>query len=146
MVDLTAHPPRRWSDKLAGYVWLPRLVDKVRAFQSGNLGTYAYPSFLDRVFLKYCHLSPAQIEQAVREHTSDEAIGTFVRRHTNHMQEQIEALNERFRQRWGMALRTLDCDDGYMKGLGYPIPQFLQPSIWRLYRKWAAGKASATKL
>jgi hypothetical protein len=146
MVDLTAHPPRRWSDKLAGYVWLPRLVDKVRAFQSGNLGAYAYPSFLDRVFLKYCHLTPVLIEQAVRENTSDEAIGTFVRRHTSHTQEQIAALNRQFKRRWGLALRTLDCDDGYMKGLSYPIPRFLQPFVWRLYRKWAAGKVSATKL
>jgi len=86
------------------------------------------------------------IEQAVRENTGDEAIGTFVRRHTNHRQEQIEALNAQFKRRWGLALRTLDCDDGYRKGLGYPIPRFLQPFIWRMYRQWAAKKASATKL
>ena len=37
-MDLGQHPPRRWSETLAGMIWLPRLIDKVRAFQAGTLG------------------------------------------------------------------------------------------------------------
>jgi len=44
MTDLWIQPPRRWNETLAGYLWLPRLIDKIRAFQSGTLGAYAYPS------------------------------------------------------------------------------------------------------
>ena len=66
-MDLGQHPPRRWSDTLAGMIWLPRLIDKVRAFQAGTLGSYAYPSALDQSFMRRFQLTPAYIEPLVRE-------------------------------------------------------------------------------
>lgn len=60
-MDLSQQSPRRWSDTLAGIMWLPRLIDKVRAFQAGTLGTYAYPSALDQSFMRRFQLTPAYI-------------------------------------------------------------------------------------
>ncbi len=71
MVDPTTRPPRRWSDTLASYLWLLRLIDKVRASQSENRGSYSYACssilILDRAFLPQRGLSPSLIEQAVQE-------------------------------------------------------------------------------
>jgi hypothetical protein len=36
---------------LAGYAWLPRMIDKARAARAGTLGTYCYPCPIDRTCL-----------------------------------------------------------------------------------------------
>lgn len=146
MADLTRRPPRRWSETLAGYLWLARLVDKVRAFQAGTLGTYAYPSMLDRTFLRAIKLSPAAIERIVRDQRDDQAIGAAVLRHTGQGPSDIAALNEALIRKYRLAFRILDQDDGYTKGRGYPVPRFLQPFLWRAYQRWCARKASADRL
>jgi len=146
MMDLTTHPPRRWNEALEGYLWLPRLIDKVRAFQSGKLGHYAYPSYLDRVFLRQLGLSPAFIEQTVRQYEMDEPIGRAVRAQSRHTSEEIQRCNEQFARRWRFVLNLMDRDDGYVRGRGYLIPGWLQPIVWRSYQRWAARKASATQL
>ncbi len=146
MADLLNKAPRRWNETLAGYVWLPRLIDKVRAHQAGTLGTYAYPSMLDQVFLRRCRLSPAELEMAVRNAKADEDVGAYVRSHTGHTPEQIQTDNERFERQYRWPLTILDQDDGYTSGPGYPFPSFLQPVLWRAYQRWCGRKASATRL
>jgi hypothetical protein len=145
-MDLREHSPRRWSESLAGLIWLPRLIDKVRAFQAGTLGTYAYPSALDRSFMRRFHITPALIEQLVRETATDDAIGAAIRRHLNLADEEIGRRCTVFRQQYRLAFAILDRDDGYVHGLGYPIPRCLQPPIWRWYQRWSAQKASATSI
>lgn len=145
-MDLGQQPPRRWSDTLAGMIWLPRLIDKVRAFQAGTLGTYAYPSALDQSFMRRFHFTPAFIEPLVRETPSDDAIGAAVREHLRLTDEEIEQRCAIFREKYRFALAVLDGDDGYVRGLGYPIPRFLQAPLWRWYQHWSAQKASATSI
>jgi uncharacterized protein DUF5069 len=146
MNDLSANPPRRWNETLAGYLWLPRLVDKIRAFQAGTLGAYAYPSYLDRAFLRQLALSPAFIERTVSQSETGEAIGRAVRDETGHTLQQIQCANESFERRWRFFLALMDTDEGHAKGPGYPIPQWLQPLVWRFYQRWAARKGSAQQL
>lgn len=145
-MNLREHPPRRWSESLAGLIWLPRLLDKVRAFQAGTLGTYAYPSALDQSFMRRFQITPALIEQLVRETATDDAIGAAIRRHLHLTDEEVEARCILFREKYRLAFAVLDRDDGYVRGLGYPIPRFLQPPIWRWYQRWSAQKASATSI
>ena len=145
-MHLGQHPPRRWSDTLAGMIWLPRLIDKVRAFQAGTLGTYAYPSALDQSFMRHFQLTPAYLESLVRETRSDDAIGASIRLHIQLTDEEVETRGRVFREKYRWALAVLDRDDGYIRGLGYPIPRFLQPPLWRWYQRWAAQKASATSI
>jgi uncharacterized protein DUF5069 len=146
MTDLRVHPPRRWNESLAGLIWLPRLIDKIRAFQAGTLGTYAYPSALDRAFMRRFQLNPAFLEQAVREQATDIEIGTTVLQRIQLTAEEIRGRCMEIERRYHLAFCILDCDDGYVPGLGYPVPRFLQPHVWRWYQRWAAQKASVHKL
>jgi hypothetical protein len=145
-MDLGQHPPRRWSDTLAGMIWLPRLIDKVRAFQAGTLGTYAYPSALDQSFMRRFQLTPAYIEPLVRGTSSDDAIGATIRAHTGLADEEIARRCAIFRKKYRFAFAVLDRDDGYVRGVGYPLPRFLQAPLWRWYQRWSAQKASATSI
>ncbi len=145
-MDLRQQPPRRWSDALAGMIWLPRLIDKVRAFQAGTLGAYAYPSALDQSFLRRFQLTPAYIEPLVCEAKSDEAIGEAIRQHLQLSDEEVRNRCALLREKYHWAFAVLDRDDGYVRGLGYPIPRFLQPPLWRWYQRWSAQKASATSI
>lgn len=145
-MDLGRQPPRRWSDSLAGMMWLPRLIDKVRAFQAGTLGTYAYPSALDQSFMRRFQLTPAYIEPLVREAASEEAIGAAIRARIQLSDEEVHQRCAVFREKYRLAFAVLDRDDGYVRGLGYPIPRFLQPPLWRWYQRWSAQKASATSI
>ncbi len=145
-MNLDQHPPRRWSEALAGMIWLPRLIDKVRAFQAGTLGTYAYPSALDQSFMRRFQLTPAFIEPLVRKTPSDDAIGTVIRQHVRLTDEEVARRCTVFREKYRLAFSVLDRDDGYVRGLGYPIPRFLQPPLWRWYQRWSAQKASATSI
>lgn len=145
-MDLRTQPPRRWSATVATMIWLPRLIDKVRAFQAGTLGTYAYPSALDRSFMRRFQLTPAFIEPLVREMVSDEAIGAAIRQRIRLTDEEIHRRCATFQEKYRLAFAVLDRDDGYIHGLGYPIPRFLQPPLWRWYQRWSAQKASANSI
>ena len=131
---------------MATMIWLPRLIDKVRAFQVGTLGTYAYPSALDQSFMRRFQLTPAFIEPLVREMVSDEAIGDAIRQRIRLSDEDIHRRCATFQEKYRLAFVVLDRDDGYIHGLGYPIPRFLQPPLWRWYQRWSAQKASATSI
>lgn len=129
---------------MAGVLWLPRLIDKVRAFQAGTLGAYAYPSALDQSFMRHLRFTPADIEVIVRDLGSDQAIAATLRRRIPLSDEEVQTRCAAFRQKYRWAFAVLDRDDGYVRGLGYPLPQFLQRPLWRWYQRWSAHKANAT--
>jgi Domain of unknown function (DUF5069) len=56
--DLAREEPRPMDDELAGYAWLPRLIDKGRAFAAGTLGTYYHPCPVDLRALDLLGVSP----------------------------------------------------------------------------------------
>ncbi|HET9962751.1 MAG TPA: DUF5069 domain-containing protein [Nitrospiraceae bacterium] len=145
-MDLRQHSPRRWNETLGGLIWLARLLDKARAYQAGTLGTYAYPSALDRAFMRLFSLSPAVIEELVRAERSDEAVANAILRHIDLSKEDIAARCRHFSHAHRLAFRVLDADEGYRTGIGYPIPRIIQAPLWRWYQRWSAQKASATSL
>jgi hypothetical protein len=50
--DLAHEEPEPMDARLAGYPWLPRMIDKARASQAGTLGTYyRYPCPIDAACL-----------------------------------------------------------------------------------------------
>lgn len=128
---------------MGGMIWLPRLLDKLRAYQAGTLGSYAYPSALDQSFMRRFKLSPAMFERLAREAGTDDAIAAAIRRHINLSDQEIAARCNEFQKKYSFAFAVLDRDDGYVSGIGYPIPQFLQSPLWRWYQRWSAQKASA---
>jgi len=45
--DLAREEPRPMDETLAGYAWLPRLIDKARAADAGSLGDLVHPCPVD---------------------------------------------------------------------------------------------------
>lgn len=51
--DLSTEEPRPMDASVAGYPWLPRMIDKARAARAGTLGTYyRFPCPIDAVCLR----------------------------------------------------------------------------------------------
>jgi hypothetical protein len=46
--DLSREQPSPMDETLAGYAWLPRIIDKARAADAGTLGTYVHPCPVDQ--------------------------------------------------------------------------------------------------
>ncbi len=69
--DLTRHPPRSPRVRLGGFVHLPRLLDKARAFTAGKHGDYIYPCPLDQRFFTFTGIDPEAFLEAVRGGRSD---------------------------------------------------------------------------
>jgi hypothetical protein len=77
--DLTATVPRSPFDELAGYAWLPRLIDKARAQYAGTRGEYsAYPCPGDRGFLGFFKLDAEALGQKIKSGADDGVIANYV--------------------------------------------------------------------
>lgn len=46
--DLAVEEPRPMTDRLGDYAWVPRMIDKSRAYRAGTLGDYVHPCPIDR--------------------------------------------------------------------------------------------------
>lgn len=100
-LDLTRDVPRSPFDEIDGFPWLPRLIDKVRAWQAGTLGDYsAYPCPGDRGFLKAFGLEAAPLGDLIKGGATDEAVGAWV---SAHAQNGGEASKAAFRQEQNVA-------------------------------------------
>ena len=80
--DLTQHPPRSPRARLGGYVHLPRLLDKARAFAAGKAGEYVYPCPLDKRFFSFTGIDPDAFLAAVKTGKGDVAMLAWVTENT----------------------------------------------------------------
>ena len=77
-LDLTIAPPRKPRAELAGIIFLPRSIDKVRAsLPGGDLGDYTIVG-LTTTMLDSLELSLAKFTEAVRTARSDGDVAAFV--------------------------------------------------------------------
>lgn len=77
-LDLTQAPPRPPRTELAGIIFLPRSIDKVRAtLPGGKLGDYAIAGFTETM-LKMFRIELADFTEAVRAAASDDDVAAFV--------------------------------------------------------------------
>lgn len=79
--DLTRHPPRSPRQRLGGFVHLPRLLDKTRAFAAGRNGDYIFPCNLDQRFFAFTGISPNAFLDEVKKGKSDTEMLAWVRDH-----------------------------------------------------------------
>jgi Domain of unknown function (DUF5069) len=90
-LDLSLAPPRIPREELAGIVFLPRTIDKVRAtLAGGRLGVYTVEGF-STMLLEALQIELDAFVAAVRDADDDAAVATFVRSATT--TERIEAWN-----------------------------------------------------
>jgi hypothetical protein len=71
--------PRRGRDASGGALWLLRAFDKARAAANRTIFDYIYPCPMDRGVFARWGITAAEFDQAIRVHTSDEAIGDWLR-------------------------------------------------------------------
>ena len=79
--DLRAHPPRNPREQLAGLVFVPRTVDKVRAKLQGTLGFYKVGPGLSSRLFEWIGITEEDFTQAVRDAKSDDDIAEYIRTH-----------------------------------------------------------------
>jgi hypothetical protein len=73
--DLAYEDPAPMDAKLAGYPWLPRMIDKARASHTGTLGTYyRYPCPIDRACLDLLGINADTFREIVTQALDNEAI------------------------------------------------------------------------
>jgi hypothetical protein len=81
-MNLSSKPPRPPRAELAGVVFLPRSIDKVRAtLPGGNPGPYNIPGFT-QVMLERLGIGVQAFAVAVAAAASDDEVCTFVKNNT----------------------------------------------------------------
>ena len=77
-LDLSIAPPRPARDELAGIMFLPRTIDKLRAsLPGGNLGLYTIPGFSERQCMML-GIDVAALRDVVAEAANDDAVAAYV--------------------------------------------------------------------
>jgi hypothetical protein len=61
--DLAIEEPRPMDEELAGYAWLPRMIDKARAYGAGTLGDLVHPCPVDRNALRLLGIEPVAFRE-----------------------------------------------------------------------------------
>jgi hypothetical protein len=81
-LDLRVAPPRRPRDVLAGVIFLPRTIDKLRAtLRGGDPGAYRIPGF-SSTMLEQLGIGAGELTAIVAAATSDDEVGAYVAAHT----------------------------------------------------------------
>ena len=82
-LDLRLAPPRPPRAELAGVIFLPRSIDKVRAtLPGGSLGQYTIEGFTT-MMLERLGVSLDDFVSAVREASTDEEVAAYVAAHAD---------------------------------------------------------------
>ena len=88
--------PRSPSERLGGYVHLPRLIDKARLHRRGLLDGYNYKRVgFDKHLLAFLRIDPDAFEKVANEQEDDAAILAWVLQNSpSHTPEEIEQWNQ----------------------------------------------------
>ena len=69
--DLSVENPRSPMQKMENLIWIPRMVDKARAFKADCLGDFMYPCPMDQVFLDFLELEGDAFADLAHSKTDD---------------------------------------------------------------------------
>jgi hypothetical protein len=95
--------PRRGRTPLGNALWLARVFDKARASANGTIFDYIYPCPMDHGVMERWGVSPAEFDEAIRTHVTDDAILSWL--HSRTTPERIEAAN-----RWLLSEKAENLD------------------------------------
>ncbi len=109
--------PRRWSTEIDGVRWLPRMIDKARMQQRGELGNYLLGhSPVDHALLARMNLTTEQFSEIVRHAPDDTAVLGAVRAHWD--EARVRRWSERFTSTYRTYIMLWDIDEGYVRPSG----------------------------
>jgi len=113
-VSAGAPIPRRWTVELDGIRWLPRLIDKARMRERGQLGSYLLGhSPVDRAFLKRAGVSTEEFAAIVRASPDDAAVLAALRAHAGWNEPSLRRWSARFPATYRFMIPLWDMDEGY---------------------------------
>jgi Domain of unknown function (DUF5069) len=127
---MTWLPRYSGSDRLAGCMWLGRLIDKARQYEAAGivagemLGEYMYGDgdYMDAKLLRFLGLHDSQISQIVRDEPDDELAARRIVERSGKTPEQCAAFNRAFARGNAPFLAMMDADEGRRKpGLGVAL-------------------------
>jgi hypothetical protein len=105
--------PRRWSEEIDGIRWLPRLIDKVRMRERGELGAYLVGhSPVDAAFLNRVGLTTEEFVALVGTESGDAGVLAALRAR-GFDEERLRRWSERFPQTYKTYIALWDLDEGY---------------------------------
>jgi hypothetical protein len=118
--------PRSGFEKVGGYVWLPRMLDKVRQVLAGSAGEYyaLESSPIDQTALRGLRVTGDQVRGWVGEGLSDEAIAQRIREAGGVAP---EAFNRMFLLTWAAPMMVFEADEGRLQGPGGAILKGITP-------------------
>ena len=127
--------PRRWNTEIDGIRWLPRLIDKARMQQRGELGNYLLGhSPVDHALLTRMNLTTEQFSEIVRQAPDDAAVLDAVRGHWD--EARVRRWSARFTSTYRTYIVLWDLDEGYTR------PSGLQALGFALFRPLEGGAMS----
>jgi hypothetical protein len=89
--DLTQRPPRSPRVRLSGFVLLPRILDKGRAFIAGKLGEYHYAGKgMDRHFFNFVGLDHEVLTKEIAKGGGDGELLAWVQANAKHQRQPWE--------------------------------------------------------
>ena len=109
-----AQIPRRWNVEIDGIRWLPRLIDKARMRERGQLGTYLLGhSPVDHAFLVRGGVTTEEFASIVTGSSDDAAVLATLRSRSGWDEERIRRWSERFPSTYRRYIALWDLDEGY---------------------------------
>jgi hypothetical protein len=136
--DLTKHPPRRWNDTFEGIAWLPRLIDKARAYDAGTLGSYLFgQSPVDNSFLAAAGISYDDILNATRLASDDAGVLTEIDRIAPGATDRLRQWSANPPAICRASFTLADADEGHANGFSRVLSIIPQPlyagyiAVWR---------------
>ena len=94
-MDLTQLFPRSPKIKMSGLVMVPRMIDKVRAYNAKKLGEYIFPCPLDKIILKFLNIDHEEIIHLAQKLTDEEIALWINNRCLNRSEEDKEQVNQK---------------------------------------------------
>jgi len=132
--------PRRWDTTVDGIMWVPRMIDKARMREAGELGLYMCGhSPIDKEVLNILRVTTDEFASIVARCSDDDAVLAALRAR-GFDEPALRGWCARFQKRWGWWLIPYwERDEGYVKPTGWHAP------VLGLFRKierpiWAAYK------
>lgn len=113
-INSAAPTPRRWSETLDGIRWLPRLIDKARMKQRGELGNYLFGhSPIDIAFLHRIGMTTSQFAQVVAQSPDDGAVLVALRLR-GYDEERVARWSRRLPVRHAWIIGLIDREEGFV--------------------------------
>ncbi len=134
--------PRRWAVEIDGIRWLPRLIDKARMRERGQLGSYLLGhSPVDRAFLARAGVSTEEFAAIVRASSNDagRARGT-ARADSGWNEPSIRRWSARFPGTYRFLIPLWDMDEGYrprnpLQAFGFAVFRPIEGATMALFRR-----------